>query len=135
MKFPRKRVGVVHEVENVDADNAVERLGGDIVRLREVSDEGRVRIVRGQIEDVDPRRSSSPEPAHITGVVKLQAAAADPLSVGIEKPVHVVSVNGDSALVSERSADRPSSSCEEQTASGNAKPSAQNASQAAWPDH
>lgn len=53
MELSRKGVGLIHEVKNVHAHDAVERIGGDIVRLGEVSDEGRVRIVRAQIEHVD----------------------------------------------------------------------------------
>jgi hypothetical protein len=135
MQFAREGVGFVHEVENVHAHDAVERVRGDIVRLREVSDEGRVRIVRGQIEDVDPRRSSSPEPPHVPRIVKLQAATTDAVSVGFEKPVYVVSVNGESALVAERSADRPNSAGKKQTAPGHTKPSANNMSHSSRTDH
>jgi hypothetical protein len=59
----------------------------------------------------------------------------DALCVGLEKPINVVSMDGEPALVSECSADRPNSAGEEQTASGHAKPAAQNVSHAAWPDH
>src|SRR3569833_1770578 len=104
MKFAREGVRLVHEVENVDAHDAVERVRGDIVRLREVSDEGRIGILRGQIEDVDPRWPSSAEPVQIPRIVKLQATTADPVSVRLEKPVDIVSVNRRSALVSECSA-------------------------------
>jgi hypothetical protein len=54
MKFSRKGVGLIHEMENVHAYDAVKRLRGDIIPLGEVSDECRVRIVRSQIEHVDP---------------------------------------------------------------------------------
>src|SRR5689334_12190537 len=101
MKLPREGVGVIHDLENVHADDAVERIRGDIVRLRQVGDEGRLPVFRTQIEDVDPRRSFSSEPAYIPTVVELQTAAADAVSVGIEKPVDIVPVNRSSALMSE----------------------------------
>jgi len=123
MKFARKAVGVIDEVENVHAHDAVERLRGDIVRLREVGDEGRVRIIGAQIEDVDSRRSSSAEPSHTPGIVELQATAADPVSVGFEEPVDIIPVNGYSTLVSEGSAYRLNTSSQQHTTAGHAKPS------------
>ena len=135
MKFARKDVGLVHQVKNVHAHDAVERVGGEIVRLSEVSDDRRVRIVRAQIEHVNPCRPASPEPAHIPGILKLQAPATDPVSVGLEEPVDIVTVNRDSTLISECSAHRLSPSGEEQTPSGHAKASAHNMSHSAGPDH
>ena len=135
MKFARKGVGLVHEVKNVHADDAVERVGGDIVRLREVSEDRRVRIVRAHIEHVNPCGSSSAIPAHMPGILKLEAPAMDPVSVSLEEPVDIVPVNGDSSLVSECSAHRPSTSGEEQAPSGHAKASAHNMSHSAGPDH
>jgi hypothetical protein len=67
--------------------------------------------------------------------VKLQAAATDPVSVGLEEPVHIVAVNGESALVPERPARRLSTSGEEQSPSGHAKPPADKMSRSAQTDH
>jgi hypothetical protein len=88
-------------VENVYAYDAIEPLGGDIVRLGKISDESCVRICRAQIENIDPGWPSAPEPAHIPRILKLQAAPPDPLSVGLEEPIDIVPMNRDSALVSE----------------------------------
>ena len=41
-------------------------------------------IVRAQIEHVNPCRPCSPESAHMPGIMKRQAPATDPVSVGLE---------------------------------------------------
>ena len=123
MKLLRERIGLIHEVENMHAHDAVERVRGDIVRLGEVRDDGRVRILLAQIEYVDPRRPSFAVPADIPRIVEFQAAAPDLARVGLEESLHIVSVNGQSALVSEGSAHGLDASGEEQTPSGHAKSS------------
>ena len=135
MKFARKVVGLVHQVENVHAHDAVERVGGDIVRLGEVSDDRRVRIVRAHIEHVNPRRSSSPIPPHMPGILKLQAPAVDPVSMRLEEPVDIVPVNGHPRSYPNVRLTGCSTSGEEQTTSGHAKPSAHDMSHSAGPDH
>jgi hypothetical protein len=52
MKLLRKRVGLIHGVENMHAYDTVEALGGEAVRLGQVGDDRGARVHRSQIEDV-----------------------------------------------------------------------------------
>jgi hypothetical protein len=135
MELPRESVRIVNEVENVHANDAVECLRGNVVRFREIGDDRGFGIVRRQVQDIDLRRSFSPEPPDVAGILELQAASPDSECVELEESVDIVPVDRGSAFVSEGSANRLSASGEKQSPPCDAKTSAHNTGEAAGPDH
>ena len=105
MQGPHRCLDVVNEHERLRENDAIKVFIRDLRRVRQVADNGRLRVALFDVHDMTGGEASRPEHAGVGIFAELQHPAADVVPMLGEKMLDVVSIDRSAPIKSEIAAD------------------------------
>src|SRR5690349_14907653 len=85
-------------MESLGQDDAVEKIRGDVIGVRQVCDDSRHRVAWCNVQDVFFQDTIPAKPAHVTVIPHFQHTSVDVIGMTPKKGFDVIPINGNTAI-------------------------------------